>query len=323
MVAATALTAPTAPARVLRPVTRYVPNISLTTTSNETTTGLVDTSFDLMYQGWPPRAIDVQVDLGGRHVRALARSAVQNADGSITLQNVHYYGVDGAFEPTGGWNWPTTATNTAGTITLNSNIATATNTITIRTGATAATDAFNNLIVFDYSGMPVSKRPYKPKPQIVNHRGQPARSAEKGQLWSRATPEELTALQLLRQMVSSEEFRRYLKHAFVNVKGPSGLIYQISRSELIKVWDNGELVCTLCVHLKDWYDKPPTDQVIAKLLIAEMDEPDLWKRANVNWRTADKDRPGLHAIGRGEKPLTIFTPEEVRRSMEPIYRFGT
>ncbi|APU88918.1 hypothetical protein Rctr197k_112 [Virus Rctr197k] len=138
------------------------------------------------------------------------------------------------------------------------------------------------------------------KVQVLNHRGQPARAQDRDREWSNAAPEELVALSLLRKMVEPAAFRRYLKDHFVNVRGPSGLVYQIARGRShIKVWEKGDVVAELCVHLKDWYDKPPTDEVVAKMLIAELDEPDIWRRANVYWRTQNLDRPGLHAVGQG------------------------
>lgn len=135
------------------------------------------------------------------------------------------------------------------------------------------------------------------RPNVINHRGQPARSAERGRQFDNAQPEELVALQLLRRMVTPEEFRRYLRHGFVHVRGPSGLVYQVGRNQTIKVWDRNELIASLCVHLRD-RNIPPTDEVVAKMLIVECDEPDIWKRSNITWRT-HRDRAALHALGYG------------------------
>jgi hypothetical protein len=98
-----------------------------------------------------------------------------------------------------------------------------------------------------------------------------------------AKPEELVALQLLKSMVKSDVFRKYLKYGFVTVQGSSGLTYQIQRkSHFIKVWNMGKLLCTLCVYIQD-QSIPPTDDVVAKMLICECDEIDIWRRANINW----------------------------------------
>lgn len=122
-------------------------------------------------------------------------------------------------------------------------------------------------------------------PAIINHRGYPARSKDSQRRFADAKPEELVALQLLRRMVSKDVFKKYLKHGFVTIQGPSGLVYQIRRGfNHIKVWKQGQLVCELCVQLRDRI--PPTDEVIAKMVIAECDEIDIWRRANIYWMDA-------------------------------------
>lgn len=110
------------------------------------------------------------------------------------------------------------------------------------------------------------------------------RRARTGQLFASVSPEEIVALQLLRKMVPTDVFRRYLKDGFVTVPGPSGLVYQIFRDthQGVQVWDKGQKAAYLCVHMKD-KSIPPTDEVVAKMLIVELDEPDIWKRANATW----------------------------------------
>jgi hypothetical protein len=111
-----------------------------------------------------------------------------------------------------------------------------------------------------------------------------SRSENKGRQFAGVEPQELVALQLLKQMVSDEQFKRYLKHGFVAVEGPSGLVYQIARkSHSIHVWKNGQQIASLCVYLKN---VPPTDDVVAKILICECDEIDIWRRANISWTQA-------------------------------------
>lgn len=132
-----------------------------------------------------------------------------------------------------------------------------------------------------------------------NHRGILIRSHNSQALFSTCSPAEITALQLLRKMVETEEFRRYLRHGHVNVRGGiSGLVYQIRRSERIKVWDRGELVAELCVHLHHSSMAPPTDHVIGKMLMVECDEPSVWSRSNVTWCTDKRNRRTLELVGR-------------------------
>jgi len=113
--------------------------------------------------------------------------------------------------------------------------------------------------------------------RALNHRGAAPRAVNVD--FSRATPEELAALQLLRQLVGPNEFRRYLRYGFVMVTGKSGLRYQIKRQKhIVDVWRGGEQVGGLCVYLKGRF--PPTDDVITRMLMAEQDELQLWKNGN-------------------------------------------
>ena len=137
------------------------------------------------------------------------------------------------------------------------------------------------------------------RPNVTNHRGKTARlDFGGGRQFDKSSPEELVALTLLRKMIPHDEFRRYLKNGFVNVQGSSGLVYQIFRNsaQRIKVWDAGKTLAELCVHLEGWYNKPPTDEVVAKMLIAEHDEPDLWKRSNKSFYVSN-NHPKLQAVG--------------------------
>lgn len=136
----------------------------------------------------------------------------------------------------------------------------------------------------------------------TNHLGRPVRSARRGTQFSDADAPEMVALALLRKMVPQDDFRRYLRHGFVVVRGPSGLTYQIDRdrSARIRVRDRGEEVARLCVHVgASWASIPPTDEVVAKMILVECDEPDIWKRSNVSWLVTNRDRPALHAVGQG------------------------
>jgi hypothetical protein len=116
-----------------------------------------------------------------------------------------------------------------------------------------------------------------------SHRGGFARSAGLGQLFAQVSESEVRALQLLRGMVSQEVFRRYLKHGFVTVTSKeTDFTYQIwkRRAYRIRVLEKGTPIAWLCVHLQD-YTMPETDEVVAKILMAELDEEGLWNRSNI------------------------------------------
>lgn len=110
-----------------------------------------------------------------------------------------------------------------------------------------------------------------------NHRGLQPRAVNVD--FSTATPEEITALQLLRGLVGQDEFRRYLKYGFVMVQGQSGLRYQVKRGRhVVDVWNERGRVDGICVYLQGRF--PPTDDVITRMLMAERDELELWRRGN-------------------------------------------
>lgn len=123
---------------------------------------------------------------------------------------------------------------------------------------------------------------------VSNHRTRDIARAERHSMED-AAPQELVALGLLRQMVSAEDFREYLRRGVLSVRGGvSGWTYAVSRRGNIDVFARGDRLASLCVHLKHEARTPPTDEVIAKMLMVELDEADLWKRSNVHFpkRTA-------------------------------------
>jgi hypothetical protein len=112
------------------------------------------------------------------------------------------------------------------------------------------------------------------------------------------SPAELTALTLLKKMVSEDGWRTYLKYGFVNVQGKSGLHYQIRRGQWhVLVRRQGQKVAELCIGLSARHAMPPTDEVIARMIMAECDEPELWRRANVD--TEGQEAPHLNNAATG------------------------
>jgi hypothetical protein len=108
---------------------------------------------------------------------------------------------------------------------------------------------------------------------IVRHRADPV-FAE--------TPAETIALETLREMITEEEFRKYMVQGFVLVRGASGKVYQIFRQQRhIKVRLNGQLVEELCIGLKKELHTPPTDKVIAFKTMIEVGEDVIRKFSNV------------------------------------------
>lgn len=92
------------------------------------------------------------------------------------------------------------------------------------------------------------------------------------------------ALSLLKQILSTEkEWRKYLVHGFIAVRGKSGLIYKIERGKShIGVYNMGCKIAELCVNFK--FGIPPTDSVIAGKVLIEANETDIWRKANIYGR---------------------------------------
>lgn len=83
---------------------------------------------------------------------------------------------------------------------------------------------------------------------------------------------EKTALQTFREMVTEKEYRKYLRYGFINIKAASGKIYQICRENAhVKVWKSGLLLEEICVRISN-QRIPPTDRVIALMIMIETDE---------------------------------------------------
>jgi hypothetical protein len=92
---------------------------------------------------------------------------------------------------------------------------------------------------------------------------------------------ERVAMETLRETVTEEEYRRYLKYGFIMVKGKSGDEYQIFRNKShTRVWRNGQVVEEICVRIRD-SGIPPTDNVIAFRAMAMIDEQEFKKSGNV------------------------------------------
>ena len=120
-------------------------------------------------------------------------------------------------------------------------------------------------------------------PAIINHRGERRRSEWGGPDFSKATPAEMNALRLLRSLLPTEEWRRYLCHGFVVVRGKSGLVYRIHRGQShVVVLRGRHKVAELCIATSRHIGVPPTDDVITRKVMIECDELSVWHGANIH-----------------------------------------
>lgn len=128
---------------------------------------------------------------------------------------------------------------------------------------------------------------------LDNHRGERPRALQ-APSFELVSGSEIQALSLLKNLLHEDDFRRYLRYGFVVVQGASGLDYQIIRGQShVKVRRRGIKVAELCVNVDRQVGVPPTDSVIARMVLAQYDETDLWKRANIH----HKNDPSLVTWG--------------------------
>lgn len=92
---------------------------------------------------------------------------------------------------------------------------------------------------------------------------------------------EAVAIETLRESVTENEWRRYMRNGFLCVRGKSGRVYQIlAHGHHIAVWESGTKIAEICSYIKD-VAVPATDKVIAFKTMVECDEEELWRRGNV------------------------------------------
>lgn len=108
------------------------------------------------------------------------------------------------------------------------------------------------------------------------------KSKTRGSFVNGISPEELTAIETLRELITEKEFRRYLKYGFILVEGKSGDLYQIFRDSWhIKVLRQGVLVEEICINLDGTFKAPPTDKCIAFMAMLQTSESEFRKLGNV------------------------------------------
>lgn len=98
-------------------------------------------------------------------------------------------------------------------------------------------------------------------------------------------PAEQHARNVLRDMLSEKEWRRYVTNNFIMVKGTSGNWYQIfAYNERVRVYQNNTLTHYICIHT----DKivPPTDHVLNIKMLVEMNENLIWQEGRVSEKGA-------------------------------------
>lgn len=88
---------------------------------------------------------------------------------------------------------------------------------------------------------------------------------------------ERRAQQLLKTLVSPEEFKRYLKRGFITERGPTGRVYQIFGGyDRVRVFDGNKPSEFVCIVFKT-SGMPHTDWVVMRLLMIRFSEEEFLK----------------------------------------------
>jgi hypothetical protein len=138
--------------------------------------------------------------------------------------------------------------------------------------------------IYGAAPTPVTERDRK-RTQIRSHLSPVVKTRSEAIMAS--TPQEAVAMEALRETVTEDDFKRYLRYGFVLVRGNSGATYQVYRNRShVKVWVGGKVVEEICVYLRDTSDHggvgkiPMTDKVVAFKAMIEADEEAFKKLGN-------------------------------------------
>ena len=100
---------------------------------------------------------------------------------------------------------------------------------------------------------------------------------------------EVEALRKLKTLVGPDDYERYVVTGMLRAEGKSGTLYLIRKSRPTLAFTKGEhpkVLCVLCMHPLGYFANswigamPPTDEVIAHLLMIRGDEHYFWRKAN-------------------------------------------
>ena len=122
-----------------------------------------------------------------------------------------------------------------------------------------------------------------------------------------ATPQdhrEIKAHDTLQLLIGPQRYRQFLKNGYVTIHSQqNGKTYQVyPGTKFTHVYDHGQREQDLCIYLA--HDFPPTDQLIAKILLIQTDP-------NHYHRIANKHRPAQPSV---------ITPQQPILSLPEIYR---
>lgn len=104
------------------------------------------------------------------------------------------------------------------------------------------------------------------------------------------SPEEQRARDSLRDIISEQDWRRYVTNGFIMVKG-FDCWYQIFNEGNIRVYRKGKHTHSICIHTDR--SCPPTDHVLNMKILVEIDESQIWRGGNIT----NHNSPNLFSMG--------------------------
>lgn len=175
---------------------------------------------------------------------------------------------EGLFYRVEGPAFATSTTSTASTITLASsdrNIWLPTGSSNIITSSTAG------WITVSDSGSVTWARFDKSRilKEAIRHRMSPRIGKAMAAEICRSVPEGKAQL-LLREILTEDEFFRYIRRGWVSRMAASGKVYHIPLQGRIKIYDGGKHVENLCIHVVN--DVPPSDRMFTLVTLLDFDE---------------------------------------------------
>jgi hypothetical protein len=141
--------------------------------------------------------------------------------------------------------------------------------------------------------------------EIIQARHTPAIHTKRQGISVSADPREIKAHDTLQLLIGHQRYRQYLKNGYVTIHNrQNGKTYQVyPGTKFTHVYDHGQREPDLCIYLA--HDFPPTDQLIAKILLIQTDP-------NHYHRIANKHQP---------RPQTILAPTTASNlSLPEIYK---
>jgi hypothetical protein len=157
----------------------------------------------------------------------------------------------------------------------------------------------------DYSYRPKTAR--EKLQEIIQARITPAIHTQRQPVSISQDPREVKAHDTLRLLIGLQRYRQFLKNGYVTIHSQqNGKTYKVyPGTKFTHVYDHGQREQDLCIYLA--HDFPPTDQLIAKILLIQTDP-------NHYHRIANKFHPCQRAVA--AQPVSVLSLPEIYKELK-------